>query len=227
MKNPDLIANMYHEMSGSLTVIRESIAIVLKEKVGGLNERQRHFLSMSERNLEKTIKASKDLFAFHQLSSGMMDLDMGEYDLNAVIENARKAAKPLAEKKGVDILFAPDKDLPKAFFDRTMIAQAVYNILHNAVEYTEKGNISITAAGRDNSIQVSVLDTGRGIGEKELSGLKEIFEKESKNYAEPGDNIGLGLTVAKEIISRHKGKIWVESEPGKGSVFYLSLPISV
>jgi len=128
----------------------------------------------------------------------------------------------------LDFTLRLDEDLPRANFDRDKIVQVFTNLVSNAVKFTEKGGITVITGRQDNFIQAAVSDTGCGIQEEDLP---KIFQQFTQLQRKVG-GAGLGLSICKEIIKAHGGKIWVESPPagqaqefGKGSIFYFTLPI--
>ena len=124
-------------------------------------------------------------------------------------------------KKKIDFVLKLDDTLPAVKFDKDKIVGVLANLVDNAVKYTEKGSVTIATARKDNSVQVSVIDTGHGIKSEDLPKLFQSFVRLERK---PG--MGLGLSISKRIIEAHHGKIWVESEFGKGSSFHFVLPIA-
>ncbi|RKY41143.1 MAG: hypothetical protein DRP85_07080 [Candidatus Makaraimicrobium thalassicum] len=222
---PDFFSIAHHEMRGMLTVIRESISIVLGGTTGPINEQQSHFLDMAEKNVDEMTRLISNVFILQRLTSGKREFDMQEHDMNKVVEGVRTRMVSSAERKGLDLTLELDGDLPAAVFDKIMIGQVITNIVSNAVEFTEKGSIRIITSHKHGVVEVSVRDTGCGINERELSKLDRRLEHSGEGVHIKDSDTGLGLAVSKEIIARHKGKIWAESEPGKGSTFHFALPI--
>jgi two-component system phosphate regulon sensor histidine kinase PhoR len=131
---------------------------------------------------------------------------------------------PQAERKQLKIYPNLDDDLPTVQADRERIQQVVGNILHNAIKFTPpSGQIRITTTVKDQSVLVQIADSGIGISKEDLVHVFERFFKADKSRTHEGS--GLGLAIAKHIIQAHNGKIWVDSQEGRGSTFSFSLPI--
>ena len=114
-----------------------------------------------------------------------------------------------------------DENLPRIKFDHDKIIQVLTNLANNAIKFTENGGITITTGKEDNIIQVTVKDTGPGIKEEDMPKLFQQFVQLQRKMG----GTGLGLSICKQIIEAHKGKIWAESEFGKGTTFHFILPI--
>ncbi|MGB2661950.1 MAG: HAMP domain-containing sensor histidine kinase, partial [Candidatus Omnitrophota bacterium] len=132
----------------------------------------------------------------------------------------------LAEKKEVELVVNADGKLPKAKFDKDKISLVLTNIMNIAIKSTEEGTVTVaTAKEGDNAIRVSVKDNGPWIKKADLKKIFEKYEDTGKAKDKEAGGTGLGLTISKEIIERHKGKIWAESEEGEGTTFNFVIPI--
>jgi signal transduction histidine kinase len=132
----------------------------------------------------------------------------------------------LVKDKGLDFSTDLDAGIPKLKFDLDKIIQVVTNIVSNAIKVTEKGSISIITKQEGSAVHVTVRDTGPGISRENLNKLFMPFERLDVSKDKRKGGTGLGLAISKEIILAHKGKIWAESEEGKGSAFHFTLPIN-
>ena len=133
---------------------------------------------------------------------------------------------PLAKNKGIAITLLPDRGLPGVLCDRDRIAQVFINLVDNAIKFTDSGGISITTGRDDKGIHVVVRDSGIGISREDITRLFVSFEQLGRQVDRRGGT-GLGLAISKDIIEMHRGKMWVESESGKGSAFHFTLPLKV
>jgi signal transduction histidine kinase len=129
---------------------------------------------------------------------------------------------PLASIKGIDLVLELDNSLPRVNFDKDRIIQVLSNLVNNAIKCTEQGSIIVATRCHEDLIQVSVRDTGVGIKKEDIPKLFHKFEQLVTEKRRAGT--GLGLSISKEIIEKHNGKIWAESEPGQGSTFFFTLP---
>ncbi|MCI0481343.1 MAG: cell wall metabolism sensor histidine kinase WalK, partial [Candidatus Dadabacteria bacterium] len=214
-----------HELRTPLTAIKEGISIVQDGTAGTLNDEQKEFLEMSKRNVDRLARLINDVLDYQKLESGKSEFKLEDNDMNEIIKEVGKSMALVANGKGLEMIVYLDEDLPKARFDRDKMTQVLTNLLNNAIKFTEKGEITITCAKNGNNIQVKVQDTGPGIKEEDLSKLFRPFEQLETGGGRKTGSTGLGLAICKDIVERHNGKIWAESEPGKGSTFFVTIPI--
>jgi signal transduction histidine kinase len=225
MVKSDFISMASHELRTPLAAIKEGIGIVLSGRTGPVNERQEEFLDMAKRNLDRLTRLITDILDFQKLEYGKMALKMEPHDINEVVREVCNTMMSLANEKGLEFTTDLAADLPPVKFDKDKITQVLTNFLSNAIKFTEKGRIAVATAQGQNVVQVSVADTGSGIKEEEMPLLFQKFTQLEKGLERKTGGSGLGLTISKEIIEMHKGKVWAESKVGEGSVFYFVLPI--
>ncbi|MFA5811303.1 MAG: HAMP domain-containing sensor histidine kinase [bacterium] len=221
----DDVSMAKHKMGGLLTLIRESISFALEDLQGSANVIQKKMLLTAMNGVERLIRLTDNYFLIQKLDEGIIVLDSEVGDLNKAADAACSKFSAAAEQKGTGIILKLDDKLPKTKFDRELIGTVLENVIRNAVDFTEKGTIVIATSFDDESVRVSVSDTGCGMAEQEVSKLFHRFEKLSNNRAKNRSSDGLGLSVSKEIMDRHDGRIWLESTSDKGSTFVISLPI--
>jgi len=143
------------------------------------------------------------------------------------IDNARTFVRERATKHGITLDVAVDERLGEFTGDERKIKQILLNLLSNAVKFTpEGGRVGINAKRTDGAVEISVSDTGIGIAPEDQPKIFEEFRQVGTDYAHKVEGTGLGLTLAKKFVELHGGKIWVESEVGKGSKFTFTLPIT-
>lgn len=210
-----------HELRTPLAAIKEGVSVVLDKVVGDINEEQIKYLSIVKNNVDRLNRLISGVLDFQKLESGKMEFKTEENDLNAVVEEIREEMFSLAQKKGLDFTLQLDENLPRARFDRDKIAQVLTNLVSNALKFTEKGGITIITNRENGFIKVVVKDTGCGVKEEDLPKMFQQFMQLQRKTG----GAGLGLSICKQIIKAHGGKIWVESEFGKGSSFYFTLPV--
>jgi signal transduction histidine kinase len=152
-------------------------------------------------------------------------LELATFDLPLAIDNARTFVRERATKHGITLDVDVDERLGDCVGDERKIKQILLNLLSNAVKFTpEGGRIGIHARQTDGSVEISVSDTGIGISPEDQARVFEEFRQVGGDYAHKTEGTGLGLTLAKKFVELHGGKIWVESEVGKGSTFTFTLP---
>ncbi|MBF0494880.1 MAG: PAS domain S-box protein, partial [Candidatus Omnitrophica bacterium] len=219
-------SNVSHELRTPLAAIKESINLVTDGVTGELNDRQKKLLNISKKHVDRLSRIINDVLDFQKLESGKMVYHFDKDALNGTIEEAYEVMKASAEEKGLELLFLPDTAVGEVVFDKDKIIQVLSNLINNAIKFTQAGKITVTSKKKGENVLVTVEDTGMGIDKKDIPLLFKDFEQiESTGGKNPGT--GLGLAISKEIIEGHKGKIWVESEYGKGSKFCFTLPIQI
>jgi GAF domain-containing protein len=221
----EFLANMSHELRTPLNAIIGFSEVLGERMFGELNEKQAEYtedILSSGRHLLSLINEILDL---SKVEAGRMELELSKFDLPLVIENARTFVRERATRHGITLDVAVDERLGDFVGDERKIKQVLLNLLSNAVKFTpEGGRIGINARQTDGSIKISVSDTGIGISPEDQAKIFEEFRQVGTDYAHKTEGTGLGLTLAKKFVELHEGRIWVESEVGKGSTFSFTLP---
>lgn len=217
----DFAGMVSHELRTPLAIIKEGIAVVLDEIVGGVNEDQRKYLDMAKKNVDRLDRLINAVLDFQKLEFRKTEFPMEDVDMNSLIHVVHHQMILLADKKGLGLTVQLAKDLPRTRINRDKIIQVLINLINNAIKFTDKGSITITTSQGTNFIQVGIQDTGYGIKNEDIPKLFQEFVQLQRKVG----GTGLGLSICKKIIEGHKGKIWAESELGKGSTFYFTLPI--
>lgn len=220
------ISMVSHELRSPLAAVKEGVNIVLEGLVGTLNGEQKNLLDTAKRNIDRLGRLINNVLDFQKIDSGKMAFDILNNDLNAIVVEAGKAISILAAEKGLDLEVNTDDDMPGVKFDKDRIVQVVTNLLSNAIKFTEKGGIYISTMREGDMAHVTVRDTGRGIRAEDMPKIFKPFEQFGSGMAGNKGGTGLGLAIAEEIIIAHNGKIWVESEVGKGTTFHFTLPLN-
>jgi len=214
-----------HELRVPLTSIKESIAIVSEGLAGRIKKKQQNYLNIASRNIDRLNKLISDLLDLHKLEAGKMHFEMKDNNANETVKEVYDTMQPSAKSKGIDLVLELDGDIPMVSFDKDKITQVLSNLVNNAIKFTEEGRITITTGKREDIIQISVSDTGCGIKKGDLPRLFQEFEQLETSGAEKTCGTGLGLAISKEIVIKHNGEIWAESEVGKGATFFFTLPM--
>ncbi len=221
----DFISMASHELRTPLAAIKEGLSIVLEQKAGIINERQKEFLDIAKSNVDRLGRIIGEILDFQKIEQDNLSLKMEANDINDVIRDSTKTMMPVAKAKGLDITTELDETLPKINFDRDKITQVVTNLIDNAIKFTEKGSIAITTGRGSNVVVVSVRDSGIGIKVGDMPRLFQKFVQLGTGLERRPGGTGLGLAISYDIIKMHKGKIWAESKYRQGSAFYFILPI--
>ncbi|MDD4183703.1 MAG: HAMP domain-containing sensor histidine kinase, partial [Candidatus Omnitrophica bacterium] len=214
-----------HELRTPLAAIKESISIVMDQTAGPLNDDQKDFLDISKRNVDRLARLINDVLDYQKLESGKFEFHIQENDMNEIIKEVKNTMIHVAKDKSLNIELNLDENLPKIKCDKDKIIQVLTNLISNAIKFTEKGAITIISEKGDNVIEIKVKDTGIGIKNEDLPRLFRAFEQLERGKDRKTGSTGLGLAISREIIEKHRGKIWVESEFGQGSVFHITLPV--
>ena len=222
----EFLANMSHELRTPLNAIIGFSEVLQERLFGELNEKQAEYtddILTSGRHLLSLINEILDL---SKVEAGRMELETAPFDLPLAIDNARTFVRERAAKHGITVDVDVDERLGEYVGDERKIKQILLNLLSNAVKFTpEGGRIGINARQSDGAVEISVTDTGIGIAPEDQPRIFEEFRQVGSDYEHKVEGTGLGLTLAKKFVELHGGRIWVESEVGKGSTFTFSLPI--
>jgi signal transduction histidine kinase len=142
-----------------------------------------------------------------------------------VVETVRAATEALAETKKLALTTDVPKQLPLGVGDEQRLIQVLLNLVGNAIKFTDRGEVRISANAVNSHFDVRVTDTGPGIPVEEQKRIFEQFHQVDSSNTKPKGGTGLGLAIAKQIVEMHGGRIWVESAPGEGATFQMQLPI--
>jgi CheY-like chemotaxis protein len=183
-------------------------------------------LKIVHRNCEHLSSMVSDVLDLSQVEAGRVALHQERVNLAELIDGAVMVVASLLERKGLQLAVESAPDLPAIYGDPTRIRQVVLNLVSNAARFTERGGITIRVAQEDDAVQVSVTDTGPGVTPEDAQRIFEPFCQGTRGPWRERGGSGLGLTISKQFIELHGGRIWLESQPGQGATFAFSLPIS-
>jgi signal transduction histidine kinase len=222
----EFLANMSHELRTPLNAIIGFSEVLQERLFGELNEKQAEYTTDILTSGQHLLSLINEILDLSKVEAGRMELELASFDLPLAIDNARTFVRERAVKHGITLDVDVDDRLGEYVGDERKIKQILLNLLSNAVKFTpEGGRISITANKTENGAEISVSDTGIGIPPAEQPTIFEEFRQVGGDYAHKKEGTGLGLTLAKKFVELHGGKIWVESEVGKGSTFTFTLPV--
>jgi signal transduction histidine kinase len=213
-----------HELRTPLAAIKTGVKLVLDGLAGEVNSEQRDFLSIVKNNVDRLDRLINNVLDLQKLEAGKIQFNITPNDINEVAREIYLTMLPVAKEKGLEFKLQLDAAPVSVQFDRDSITQVLTNLFNNAFKFTENGGVTITVSHDDNFIQVVVSDTGLGIKKEDIPKLFHAFEQLDRKRGRKIEGSGLGLAICKEIIEKHRGMIWVESELGKGSIFYFTLP---
>jgi signal transduction histidine kinase len=221
----DLFSTISHQLKTPLTSIRMALHLLLEENVGSLNEKQADLLVSARDESDRLNGIIEDLLDIRRLESGNVSLSPASVSPTQLVQEAADTFSRQAQDRGIRLEIDLPADLPDIWADRSRILYVFANLLSNSIKYSPVGGVvRLTAKMEGNKILFSVADNGRGIPRKYQ---KRIFEK---FFRVPGQNaeagVGLGLSIAKEIITAHHGQIAFRSAEGQGTTFSFSLDAS-
>jgi len=216
----DFVVNVSHELRTPLTSIKGYL-----ETIEGLDETQKQYLNTAKRNTERLISIVKDLLLISEIESDEFKIKKQDVNIKDLLLRVIKIFKPSVEQKKLKLEIDLEKNMPEIKGDPFKLEQVFINLIDNAVKYTEEGTIRIQAKKTNSNIEISVKDTGIGIPEQDLPRIFERFYVVDKSRSKTVGGTGLGLSIVKHIIHLHKGTIKVESKPGQGTAFCISLPL--
>lgn len=221
----DFFASMSHELRTPLTSIKEGTGLLLDGVGGDTTDKQRKLLSILAEESNRLISVVNSLLDLSKMEAGMMAYDFEITHVEPLIRRAVVEIAPLVEAKGIRLESGLDTPLPPLKMDPERILQVLRNLLGNAVKFTPKGGVvAVSAQPAGGKLAVSVKDSGPGIPPESLTSIFEKFNQGSRRAPHARQGTGLGLAIANSIITSHGGKIWAESELGKGSTFIFVLP---
>ncbi len=235
----DFVANVSHELRTPLASIKGYAETLLD---GGMNDQAvlKNFLTIIDRHANRMTALIEDLLTLSMLESHQIPLKFEPVDIRGMIANIIHGFEKQAKDKGIELVFEcgirgaecgikvsiSNGDLLIVMGDKVRLEQVIVNLVDNAIKYTNNGTVRISAKRIDNMLQVDVQDTGIGIPEKDIPRIFERFYRVDKGRSRELGGTGLGLAIVKHIIQSHNGKIWVNSNVGKGTTFRFLLPIA-
>jgi PAS domain S-box-containing protein len=212
-----------HELRTPLTAIKEAIDIVADETAGPTNQNQAEFLQLAKRNVDRLHRLINDVLDFSKLERGESQLRHALHDLNALTREIVTQQQLAADKQGLRLELSLDEEIGLVPMDADCISQVLVNLIGNAISHGARGLIEVSTQRRNGEAIVKVQDSGPGIPGNELERIFDAFVQLSTGLGRRVGGTGLGLAICKRIIELHGGRIWVESEIGRGSAFYFSL----
>jgi len=220
----DYVSNVSHDLRSPLTLLRGYITMI--QMMGDLNEQQQGFIKKMIVSVDSMASVVEKLLDLGRLESGV-GLVIGRVMPVLIIDEVVTAQNGDAAKKNIRI---DTSKVPRHRIemeaDPALLSQALRNLLENAIKYTAiGGQVSIGLVEHEDSILIEVRDTGIGIAPLDLPRVFEKFYRSSRREAYSQKGSGLGLAIVKSIVERQHGKVWVESQLGKGSVFFIQLPL--
>ena len=228
----EILARVTHELNAPLTAVLAALEIVCRTGRPKLSEQERRLLDISVRNAERLRRMVSELLELSKLESGRMQVVLVPTGVEHLVREAVEGLHPWAASEGLTLSVAPLDEISGAAVlgDPARIVQMLTNLISNAIKSTpEAGAITVSAAlGRgENSgtVVFSIRDTGCGVAPADREFIFESFTQIAGS-GRRRDGVGLGLPIVKEMVERHHGRLWLDSELGLGSTFHFSIPLN-
>jgi signal transduction histidine kinase len=223
----EFLANMSHELRTPMNAILGFIEMLLDDIYGEIPPHLREPLIDVQANGKHLLNLINDVLDLSKIEAGRMELVLGEYSVQDVVETVRTSLQSLALEKGLEFVAAAEDDIPLAFGDGRRITQCLMNLVGNALKFCKRGRVAVWVERQGNDLLYHVSDTGIGIPKEELKNIFTEFQQVDTAITREFSGTGLGLNITKKFVEMHDGRIWAESELGKGSTFFFSIPLRV
>jgi signal transduction histidine kinase len=221
----EFLANTSHELRTPLNAILGYTELIQDGIYGDVPDAIREVLDRVQSNGRHLLGLINDVLDLSKIEAGQLELSIGGYSMQEVVQTVAAATESLAAEKRLKVRVMLSDNLPAGEGDERRITQVLLNIVGNAIKFTEAGEVTVQAAAANGSFQVSVADTGPGIGAGDRERIFDAFQQVDSSITRQKGGTGLGLSISKKIVELHGGRIWVESELGRGSIFRFTLPV--
>lgn len=222
----EFLSNMSHELRTPLNSVMALSRVLLMNAKEKLSNDEISYLEIIERNGINLLQMINSILDLSKIEAGKIELSISKFNINKTIQHITENISPLADDKGLEIIFNLDESIPEIESDDSKTIQILHNIIGNAIKFTEQGTITISTKHEHNHVKISVKDTGIGIQESALASIFDEFKQEDGSISRKYEGSGLGLAIAKKTTQLLKGSISVQSKINQGSEFIISLPIS-
>jgi signal transduction histidine kinase len=220
----DFLASMSHELRTPLNAIMGFSQVLRERMFGEVNEKQEEYLDDIISSGNHLLSLINDVLDLSKVEAGQVELAVEPFSLRDALERGVVMVRERATKDGVQLAFAADPEVDVVEGDERRVRQVIYNLLSNAVKFTPPGGaVDVSAAQVNGEVRVSVADTGPGLAPEDHERIFEEFQQ-AEAGVEQREGTGLGLALSKRLVELHGGRIWVDSELGKGSTFVFTLP---
>jgi len=220
----EFVSTVSHELRTPLSIIKEGISQVLDGIHGDINRMQKHILMLSVNNIGRMAHIVDDLLNISKIEAGKLELKKQNFNIIAVVSDIVSSFRIPIQAKGLMLKENFSKAAIEVYADKDKISQVFINLLGNALKFTEKGAIEVGVTDKDSFVECVIADTGIGISEADMPRVFNKFEQFIRTVGVGSQGTGLGLAITKGIVEFHHGRIWLESELGKGTKVFFALP---
>lgn len=223
----DFVSTVSHELRTPMTSVKGYVDLLLMGATGALNEMQLQFLNVIRTNADRLTSLVNDLLDMSRIEGGKVELNRQPVDMGGLIAQVVMTMTPKIEEKGLQMQTFVPPGLPRVYGDPDRLVQILTNLVGNAFKYTPVGGkVSVHTYVKDAMLYVAVVDTGIGIALEDQSRIFSRFYRVDDPLVLEAGGTGLGLAITASLVQMHGGQIFVESEPGEGSVFTATLPLA-
>jgi len=218
------LANMSHELRTPLNAILGFSELLLDGIYGDPSEKMRSALVRIQRNGKHLLELINDVLDLSKIEAGELRLSLADYSVEELVSGVYISVESLAAEKHLGLSIAVPPGLPPARGDERRLAQALFNLVGNAIKFTDAGEVRIEVEAKGDSYKFSVQDTGPGIDDADQTKIFEEFQQVDNSITKTKGGTGLGLAIVKRIVEMHGGRIWIESRLGHGARFSFLVP---
>ena len=219
----EFLAIVSHDLRNPIGAVFSCAEMLLEDsRYEKMDSEMRNWIEFMKRNSAAAVNLISDILDMERIAEGKLTLQLQEYPILPVVQESMENFILSASNKSILLRSKVKNDIGKAVFDRDRIKQVLENLIGNAIKFTpEGGTIVLDAVKKDNIVLISVCDSGPGIPPEKRN---NIFERFAQIGVKDRRGLGLGLYISKMLVEEHHGKIWVESQSGKGSTFWIAIP---
>ncbi len=223
----NFLASMSHELRTPLNAILGFNEMILGQVYGEVPADMQEPLADIQTSGKHLLRLINNVLDLAKIEAGRMELSLQDYSVHDTVATVHSTLRPLAAEKGLEFLANVPNDVPLAYGDGGRLAQCLMNLAGNSIKFTKAGKVEISVAEKDGLLTYRVSDTGIGIPPDKIDSLFTEFKQTDATIASEYGGTGLGLSISKKFVEMHGGRIWIESELGKGSSFIIEVPLRI
>jgi signal transduction histidine kinase len=223
----EFLTTMSHELRTPLNAILGFADVLLQGIDGPLSDYAQNDVQLIYNSGQHLLTILNDILDISKIEAGMMELVLEPVEVSLVLQDVKAAATLLVKHKPIELIFDVPTRMPLIRADKTRLQQILMNLVDNAIKFTEKGRVTVRVTYSTESLNFMVVDTGIGIPEKKHAEIFERFKQGDMSRTRKYEGTGLGLTICRELVQLHGGKIHLRSQEGVGSEFQVTLPIQI
>jgi signal transduction histidine kinase len=225
IEKDEFISIAAHELKTPLTSIRGFSQLLMDMDVSGDPDKMDKYLRIIDSETKRVARLVTDILDLSRMDLGTFKLSLDEVDIKDLVESVQREMNVQITEKGLNSSYVIEPDIPKIVTDKERLTQILLNLINNAVKYTPSGKITVRVSKEKGDVHFTIKDTGIGISKEKYDKLFHRFYQIDSSYTRKAGGTGLGLALCKEFVTMMGGRIWFESELGKGSEFHFTLPI--